>query len=166
MVKSTKTSKPKNTETKDVNTEHSDEQRKTIPLTPELANNLFNSERKRYDAIINDKSKVQKMIFEVERTIFSLEELGKTTDDSIFVNMGSGVYLNAKVLDKKSAKFMVGSDVFLEKDFKQILATLNERKEKLVRDFDNLQRMESNSQNSLNQLYSFLMNSQKQEKIK
>ncbi len=61
---------------------------------------------------------------------------------------------------------MVGSDVFLEKDFKQILATLNERKEKLVRDFDNLQRMESNSQNSLNQLYSFLMNSQKQEKIK
>jgi prefoldin alpha subunit len=130
---------------------------KKIQLTPELANNLFNAERKRHDSISAEMNKIQRFALDTDRTIFALEELKKSSDDSMFVNLGSGVYLNAKIEDKKKAKFMVGTDVFLEKSFDDILSTLKERKQKLSKDLDGLQKLENQSQNNLNQLYGYLM---------
>jgi len=137
---------------------------KRVQLTPEMARNLFEAERRRYSAIMKQRRKAERLILKTDKTIFSLEEITSSKADDMFVNLGSGVYLSAKVLDTKNVKFMVGSEVFLNKSVEDVLKELKARKEAFAKDLKNLQGLELQSQESLNKLYSFLVQSSKAQK--
>lgn len=139
------------------------QQGKKIQLTPEIATNLFNSEKQRYQAIITQRRKIEKAILKTDKTIFGLDEIKANKDDEMFVNLGSGVYLPAKVTDKKNVKFAVGAEVFLNKSFEDVLKELKQRKENFSKDLKNLQNMEMQSQDNLNKLYGFLMQDKKKK---
>jgi len=128
-----------------------------IKLTPELANSLFQNEKKRYDAIIKERTKVEHMLIDTERTLSVLKELKDNKNKEIMVNLGSGVYVNAKLENKEKLKFSVGAEVFVEKDLKEITKTIEEKKKNLAKNLKELQNLEIQTQNNLNQLYGFLM---------
>jgi len=137
-----------------------------IQLTPELANNLFQSEKKRYEAIMKERKKVENYLLTTEKTISALKELKDKSDNEILVNLGSGVFVEAKLNETKKVKSNIGSDIFIEVDLEEKQKDLIKRKEKFVKDLQELQKLEVNSQNNLNQLYGYLMNIQKQQQAK
>jgi len=137
-----------------------------IQLTPELANNLFQSEKKRYEAIMKERKKVESYLLTTEKTISALKELKDKSDNEILVNLGSGVFVEAKLNETKKVKSNIGSDIFIEVDLEEKQKDLIKRKEKFVKDLQELQKLEVNSQNNLNQLYGYLMNIQKQQQAK
>jgi|GEM_PF-4934161 len=136
---------------------------KRIQLTPEMANNLFNNEKKRYESILKERSKIENMLLDTEKTEFALKEISESKSDELFVNLGGGVYVAGKVQDAKKVKFQVGTEVFLEKTTEDVLKTLAHRKDKLVKDLTTLQKLEAQTQQNLNSLYTFLMNNAKKK---
>lgn len=137
---------------------------KKIELTPEVANNLFNTEKKRFSAIRKEKRKLERNLLKLDRTVFELDEISASKDNELFVNLGNGVYLESKAIDKKKVKFSVGANVFLDKSITDVVKTLKQKREKLGTNLKQLQQLELQSQDNLNKLYMYLMQQAKQKK--
>ncbi len=97
-------------------------------ITPQQLTELYQDQRKRFQAFLTNENNVKKNLFELKGTFESLKELKKSDDDQILVNFGSGVYVDAVVKDKFSVKGNIGGgavktlkmDVLIKKIEKRI----------------------------------------------
>jgi prefoldin subunit 5 len=92
---------------------------------------LFNTEKKRFSAIRKEKRKLERNLLKLDRTVFELDEISASKDNELFVNLGNGVYLESKAIDKKKVKFSVGANVFLDKSITDVVKTLKKKKRKI-----------------------------------
>jgi prefoldin alpha subunit len=89
-----------------------------------------------YQAALQDLSKqsafAEQAIAEVSATLDALEELPKSKEKEAFIPIGAGVFTKAEITDKDSFIVTAGKGIHLEKNAKDAVAFLTERKEKLV----------------------------------
>jgi prefoldin alpha subunit len=139
------------------------EQKKT-QLTPEIANQLFGNERKRMEAILAERKKIEGAIIGLDKTLFGLKEIKNNKEKVIQINLGNGVFLKAKVEDSENVNYMIGSDIIVDKKIEEALKDLEDRKTQMLENFKKIQEIEKKTQQNISQLYQYLNNQAQQVK--
>ncbi len=157
-VKSTKQNSKK---LEDINNEK--KEAKKIEITPQMAQKLFGDERKKLETLNNSIKKVESDIFELDKTIFTINQMKDSKENDIFVNLGNGVYVKAKLDNSNKYNLMTPANVMLEKTSEELLEKFNNRKQNMLKEHDRLKNLYLQTEKNVNQLYTFLNKMQKKQ---
>lgn len=127
-----------------------------IELTPQMAERLFQEERKKLESLGNDLRNVESNIFELEKTNFALKELQDSKEKEMYVNLGQGVFVKAKLEETKKVNVMNPSKVLFTKKIEDVLKDLEKKKVALLNNQKKLKELYIQTEKNINQLYGFL----------
>lgn len=134
-----------------------------IELTPQMAERLFNEERKKLDTLNNDLRNIESNIFELEKTNFALKEIKDSKEKEMYINLGQGVFIKAKLEETKKVNVMNPSKVLFTKDINDALKELEDKKKILIENQKKLRSLYMQTEKNVNQLYTFLNKMQKKQ---
>ncbi len=127
---------------------------KKIKMTPEMAYKLFEDEKHRLEHISGDLQKMEETLFELDKSIFAIKEVSESKENEIFVNLGNGSYVKAKI--ESDFYVLTPSSAFLKRSKESTIKDLEARKKNVAGSVNNLRAAQKKSQENLNQLYKFL----------
>ena len=82
-----------------------------------------------YQALMNRREEILSRLMEIKGTVESVEELGKSGGNEVFLPIGAGVLVPVKFDSKKKLIIGIGSDIVLEKGVEEIKKDLEKRME-------------------------------------
>lgn len=132
-----------------------------IELTPQMAERLFNEERKKLEALTHDLRNIEANIFELEKTNFALKEIKDSKEKEMYVNLGQGIFIKAKLEETKKVSIMNPSKVLFTKNVSDALKELEGKKKILVENQTKIRNLYIQTEKNVNQLYTFLTKMQK-----
>ncbi len=157
----------KKTETKEVVKPNTNSEVKKAPqkieLTPEMAERLFHEERKKLESINKDLRNIESNIFDLEKTNFALKELKETKEKEMYINLGQGVFVKAKLEETKKVNVMSPSKVLFTKTIDDVLKDFDKKRISLTNSQKKVRDLYVQTEKNVNQLYTFL-NRQNQKK--
>ncbi len=127
---------------------------KKIKMTPEMAYKLFEDEKHRLEHVSEDLQKMEEALFELDKSIFAIKEVSESKEKEVFVNLGNGTYVNAKI--EGDFYVLTPSSAFLKRTKDNTLKDLEVRKKNVASNVNNLRQAQRKSQENMNQLYKFL----------
>ena len=92
----------------------------------------------RLDGAIKQRDLVSSKIFELQNSLASLEEMGKTDGDILF-SLGSEAYAFGKQADKDKVIIEVGANIAVEKTVEEGKNVLKKRKEEFEKAFTEIE---------------------------
>lgn len=129
---------------------------KAIQLKPQEAYRFFQEEQKKLTHINKDLVDIEQILMELDKTIFAVNELQNSKDKELFINLGNGVFIKAKLEDSSKLVVNYASKAMLPKNSKDVLDNLAKRKQKAKTNFKKLQELQTQTQNNVNALYKYL----------
>ena len=141
-------------------------QRQAIQLTPQEAYKFFNDEKRKLEHIVNDLQKTESAIHDLDKSIYVLNELKDSKDKEMFVHLGLGIYVKAKLDNLKKYFVLDSSKAMFPKTAEKILEELKKKKAKALDSAKRLQSLHMQTERNINQLYKFLSHYEQQQRNK
>jgi prefoldin alpha subunit len=128
-----------------------------------MAERLFHEERKKLESINKDLRNIESNIFDLEKTNFALKELNESKEKEMYINLGQGVFVKAKLEDTKKVNVMSPSKVLFTKTIEDVLKDFDKKRISLTNSQKKVRNLYVQTEKNVNQLYTFL-NRQNQKK--
>jgi len=108
----------------------------------------------RLDGLLKQREMVVSKLIEIQNTLGSMEEMGKTKSEKIMYNfpLGAGVYTIGPVIDKKKLVVEVGANIGTEKSLEEGKQILGKRKIEIEDGLNNLHKEIAEISAALDQL--------------
>jgi len=162
VKKSTKKDETK-VEKSEVQETSSQPKQKAIQLNPQEAYKLFQDEQKKLQQLEKQLNDLEESIFDIDKTIFALQELNGAKEKEKFVNLGTGIFVKAKLEDTKKVSVNTGK-IFLTRTPDEVLADFKKKKENMLNNLRKTTQVLNQTKQNVSQLYQYL--SKMQEKAK
>jgi prefoldin alpha subunit len=109
-------------------------ERKKIKLNKEQTISFYKTKEQELQGISKKLQEIDNLLNEIRKAKQTLTEIQKSKEkESILVNVGAGVLVEASIVNNKSARITLPGNIMVDKDIKIVLQDINNRNEELVK---------------------------------
>lgn len=128
-----------------------DEARKQVALNAQQVAQLYENERKKFDALNAQRQSLAGMLVEVDTAIVAIGSVEKSAEnEKVMVAVGAGAYLDAAIADRKCVAMSKPGGVVIRVGTKEAKDELLKQKEELDRALQQVVAEQAKAGNSIN----------------
>jgi prefoldin alpha subunit len=130
----------KNQENKNNETQEKPSQAKEVKLTGNQIAEMLNSEKAKFNAIMQRISELQSAMIETKGSINALKELSKQKNAKTLIPLGAGVFMEAGIENSENVKITLPGNVIVQKSNEEAVKELEKQAEALSNEINALQK--------------------------
>lgn len=154
----------KNQENKNNDTQEKPSQAKEVKLTGNQIAEMLNSEKAKFNAIMQRINELQSAMIETKGSINALKELSKQKNAKILVPLGAGVFLEANIESPENVKITLPGNVIVQKSNEEAVKEVEKHAEALGNEINALQKEQQQTAINAGNLENIIRTAQAQMK--